>query len=104
MRLLTLTDVLTIAGPERERLLEADGAIRDILTLIDTQAVEDRLDSELISAALIDLLLLAAARLAVAARPKTEAARLSGEFAALAEQALEWAQTRTASSPGRELH
>jgi hypothetical protein len=92
MRLLTFSDVLAIADPERQRLREADDAIRDIISAVDAQAAEDRLNVELISTAMIDLLLLAAARLALAARPKSEAQRLSQDFADLAQQALAWAR------------
>ncbi len=75
MRLLTLSDVLAISGPERQRLREADEAIRDVVTLVDAQAAEDKLDVELISKAMIDLLLLAAARLALVSQPNSVALR-----------------------------
>ena len=101
MRLLTLSDVLAISGPERQRLREADEAIRDILSLIESQAAEDRLDAELISTAMIDLLLLAAARLALAAQPTSGRARPPGAFVELAQEALDWAARRAPSSLAR---
>lgn len=94
MRILTLSAVLAISGPERQRLREADEAIRDVVSLVDAQAAADNLDTELISAAMIDLLLLAAARLALASQPKLEAPRLPRAFAELAQEALDWARRR----------
>jgi hypothetical protein len=104
MRLLTLSDVLTISGPERQRLREADEAIRDVLALVDAQAAEEKLDAELISKAMIDLLLLAAARLALAAQPRPSVSRLPGAFAELAQEALDWATTRKRPDVARDLH
>ena len=100
MSFLTLTDVLTISGAERERLVEADEAIRDVVALVREQAADDQLDVELMSAAMIDMLLVAAARLALAEHPQSDAARLAKEFAELARQAVDWATTRpTAKGP-----
>jgi hypothetical protein len=104
MRFLTLSDVLAISGPERQRLREADEAIRDVVSLIYAQAAEDSLDAELISTAMIDLLLLAAARLALASQPKSEAPRLPSAFAELAQEALDWATTRKPPGVGRDFH
>ncbi len=93
MRLLALTDVLTISGPERERLVEADDAIRDVLALVREQAADDRLDVELMSAAMIDLLLLAAARLALTREATSDAACVAKQFAELAKEAVDWVET-----------
>jgi hypothetical protein len=101
MRLLSLTDVSAISGPERDRLREADDAVRDVLSLIDAQAIEDGLNAKLMSLAMVDLLLLAAARLAVAAQPDAETEPQPEEFAQLARQALDWARTRATPKPGR---
>jgi hypothetical protein len=104
MRLLTLSDVLAISGPERQRLREADEAIRDVLSLVDAQAAADKLDAELISKAMIDLLLLAAARLALASQPHAAVSRLPGAFAELAQEALDWAMVRKQPSLSHDLH
>ena len=104
MRLLTLSDVLAISGPERQRLREADEAIRGVVALIDAQAVEDKLDAELISKAMIDLLLLAAARLALATQPRASVSRLPDAFAELAQEALDWATIRQQPSLARDLY
>ncbi len=96
MSLLSLADVLAISGPERQRLREADEAIRDIVNLIDAQAVEDKLDAELISTAMVDVLMHAAARLALASQPPAEASALPGAFSDLAQEALDWATSRAA--------
>ena len=104
MRLLALSDVVAISGPERERLREADEAIREIVSLVDAQAAQDNLDAELISKAMIDLLLLAAARLALAAQPQTAVSRLPGAFAELAREALDWAKVRTRPDLAGDLH
>ncbi len=104
MRLLTLSDVVAISGPERRRLREADEAIRDVVTLVDAQAAEDELDAELISKAMIDLLLLAAARLALVAQPNSAALRLPGAFAELAQEAIDWATSRERPSVAYDLH
>jgi hypothetical protein len=96
MNLLTLSEVLAIAGPERDRLREADDAIRDILALVDEQAVEAGLDGALMSAAMVDLLLVAAAKLALAQRPKSEISALSEDFEDLARQAFDWVGARAA--------
>ena len=104
MRLLTLSDVVAISGPERQRLREADEAIRDVVTLVDAQAAEDKLDVELISKAMIDLLLLAAARLALVSQPNSVALRAPGAFAQLAQEALDWATNRGAPRIIRDFH
>ncbi len=104
MRLLTLSDVLAISGPERERLREADEAIRDVVTLVDAQAAQDQLDTELISKAMIDLLLLAAARLALVSQPNSVALRLPGAFAELAQEALDWATSRGRPNVACDIH
>ena len=92
MGFLSLSDVLSVSGPERDRLLEADDAIRDIVTLVVEQAEEDGLDGELMSAAMLDLLLIAAAKLALA--QGTNPATQSNDFADMARQALDWAAAR----------
>ena len=99
MRLLALTDVLAISGPERERLVEADDAIRDVLTLVREQAADDRLDVELMSAAMIDLLLVAAARLALTQGAKSDAANVAKQFADLAKEAVDWVEARPQKAP-----
>ncbi len=104
MRLLTLSDVVAISGPERRRLREAVEAIRDVVTFVGARAAEDKLDVELISKAMIDLLLLAAARLALAAQPNSAALRLPGAFAELAQEAIDWATSRAAPRRARDLH
>jgi len=104
MRLLALSDVLAISGPERQRLREADEAIRDVLSLVEAQAAEQKLDAELISKAMIDLLLLAAARLALATQPHASVSRLPGAFAELAQEALDWATARKQPNLARDLH
>jgi hypothetical protein len=104
MRLLALSDVLAISGPERQRLREADEAIRDVLSLVEAQAAEQKLDAELISKAMIDLLLLAAARLALATQPRASVSRLPDAFAELAQEALDWATIRKQPDPARDLH
>ena len=66
------------------------------------QAVEDGLDGELMSAAMLDLLLIAAAKLALARDPMASAR--SDDFADMARQALDWAAARAtpnAISPPR---
>ena len=94
MGFLSLSDVLSVSGPERERLLEADDAIRDVVTLVIEQAEEDGLDGELMSGAMLDLLLIAAAKLALVQGAKSLASAQSDDFADMARQALEWAAAR----------
>lgn len=96
MGFLSLSDVLSVSGPERERLLEADDAIRDVITLVIEQAVEDGLDGELMNAAILDLLLIAAAKLALAQGPSPVGSVQSDDFADMARQALDWAAARAA--------
>lgn len=102
MRLLSLTDVLAISGPERDRLREADDAVRDVLSLIEAQATDDGLNANLICLAMVDLLLLAAARLVVATQPDGEAEHQPEEFTQIARQALDWARTRGTMKPARK--
>jgi len=104
MRLLTLSDVVAISEPERQRLREADEAIHDVVTRVGAQAAEDELDTELLSKAMIDLLLLAAARLALVAQPNSAALRLPGAFAELAQEAIVFAASRAAPRRIRDLH
>lgn len=99
MKFLNVSDISAVSGPERERLREADDAIRDIVTLVGEQAAEDGLDSALMSAAMIDLLLIAAAKLALAQRPKIETPAVSEDFGNLARQALDWARARAKPKP-----
>lgn len=94
MGFLSLSDVLAVSGAERDRLLEADDAIRDIVMLVIEQADEDGLDGELMSAAMLDLLLIAAAKLALARRPRSMTSAQSDDFADMARQALDWAAAR----------
>jgi len=105
MRFLSLTDISAISGPERERLGAADEAIRDILAVTSAHPSGEPLDAELVGAGLINLLLLAAAQLALADRTPPQRAGLVEDFTALAGQALDWAAAergkRRALNPGQ---
>ena len=62
MPMLTLVDVLAIGSPERERLVEADDAICDVIRAVKSAAERDGLDPVTVSRALVGVLTAAAAR------------------------------------------
>ena len=69
MPVLTLAETLAIAAPERDRLVEADDAIRDVVSAVEEIARRDGLDERLMSRALVDVMIAAAARKALTAYP-----------------------------------
>ena len=80
MPVLTLAETLIIAAPERGRLVEADDAIRDLVSAIEEAVRRDGLDQRLVSRALVDLMIAAAARQALAAYPSVPRAELAEIF------------------------
>lgn len=94
MPVLTLAKTLAIAAPERDRLIEADDAIRDVVLTIEEAARRDGLDERLVSRALVDVMIAAAARKALAAYPSIPRDALADAFGALAAEAFEHALSR----------
>jgi hypothetical protein len=94
MPVLTLAETLAIAAPERDRLVEADDAIRDVVSTIEEVARRDGLDNQLVSRALVDVMIAAAARKALAAYPSIPRDALAEAFSALAAEAFQYASRR----------
>ena len=92
--MLTLVDVLAIGSPERERLVEADDAICDVIRAVESAAERDGLDTVTVSRALVGVLTAAAARQAMKAYPSMSEAELGSALADLAEEAADWAARR----------
>ncbi len=94
MPFLTLAETLAAASPERERLIEADDAIRDVASAVEDEAGRDGLDRPLVSRALVGVLVAAAARQALTAYPSLARHDLADAFVALAAEAFQWAAGR----------
>jgi hypothetical protein len=94
MPLLTLAETLAIATPERGRLVEVDDAIRNLVSAVEEAAGRDGLDQRLLSRALVDVMIAAAARQALAAYPSVPRDDLADAFDGLAAEAFEWAARR----------
>jgi hypothetical protein len=77
MSMFSLRGALAVERAERERLVEADDAIRDVLISLELCASQERLDEDIVRRASVAVLLAAAARQGVAA------------YADLAEDTLE---------------
>ncbi len=97
--MLTLADVLAIKSPERERLVEADDAIRDLARLLEAAAEREGLDRQTFSRALVGVLTAAAAHQAMKAYPSMSNAELGAALAELAEEAVEWTARRADLRP-----
>jgi hypothetical protein len=97
MPTLTLAATLAIEGPERERLVEADDAIRDVAAAVEEAAGRDGLDAPLVSQGLVGLMLAAAARQALAAYPSMAKHGRDEAFVALAAEAFDWARSRNSA-------
>ncbi|MGO9421309.1 hypothetical protein [Roseiarcus sp.] len=97
--MLKLVDVLAIESPERERIVEIDDAIRDLMLAVEAEAESDGSNRLNVSGMLVAVLLAAAAQQAVKAYPAMSRADLDEAFAALAEEAINWASRR--AEPGR---
>jgi hypothetical protein len=96
MPILTLAETLAIAAPERARLAEVDDAIRNLVSAVEEAARRDGLDERLVSRALVDVLIAAAARQALTAHPSIPSDELADAFGDLAAEAFEWASRRSA--------
>ncbi len=94
MPVLTLADTLAVVEPERGRLVEVDNAICDLVSAVEEAARRDGLDQPLLSRALVDVMIAAAARQALAAYPSVPRQELAEAFEGLAAEAFEWAQRR----------
>ncbi len=94
MPILTLAETLAIAAPERGRLVEVDEAIRNLVFAVEEVARRDGLDQRLLSRALVDVIIAAAARQALAAYPSIPSHQLADAFDGLAAEAFEWASRR----------
>jgi hypothetical protein len=94
MPVLTLAETLAIAAPERDRLVEADDAICDVVSAVEEIARRDGLDERLVSRALVDVMIAAAARKALTAYPSIPRDALADAFGALAAEAFEYASRR----------
>jgi hypothetical protein len=101
MPILSLADTGKIAAAERDRLIEADDAIRDIAATVETAAARDGRDGPLLSRALVGIMLAAAARQALAAYPSMAKSDLSEAFAQLAAEAFGWASRRSGTMKPR---
>jgi hypothetical protein len=101
MPVLTLAETLAIAAPEGDRLVEADDAIRDVVSAVEEVARRDGLDNQLMSRALVDVMIAAAARKALAAYPLVPRDALADAFGALATEAFRYA-SRSAIAPVRD--
>ena len=102
MPILSLADTVQIAGGERDRLIEADDAIRDIAAAIETTAAGDGRDALLLSRALVGVMLAVAARQALAAYPSMAKSDLSESFTKLAAEAFRWASGRRRAVKSRK--
>ena len=94
MPVLTLADTLAVVEPERGRLVEVDDAICSLVSAVEEAARQDGLDQPLLSRALVDVMIAAAARQALAAYPSFPRQELAEAFEGLAAEAFEWAQRR----------
>jgi hypothetical protein len=102
MPMLSLADTGKIAGAERDRLTEADDAIRDIAATLEAAAARDGRDGPLLSRALVGVMLAAAARQALAAYPSMTKSDLSEAFVRLAAEAFGWASRRGKTTKSRK--
>ena len=100
MPMLTLADTLEISAAERELLVEADDAIRDIAAAVEECARRAGQNAPLVSRALAGVMAAAAARQMLIAYPSTAEPELDQDFAVLAAEAFEWA-SRRGVEPGR---
>ncbi len=94
MPALTLAETRAIAGAERERLVEADDAVRDCAATVETAAGQDNLDTKLVSRGLVGVLLSAGARQALGAYPVMSTRELREAFVTLAAEAFDWTLER----------
>jgi len=102
MPFLTLAETLAIAAPERNSLVEADEAIRDVVVAVEERARRDGLDHRLVSRALVDVILAAAVRHAVTAYPSVPHKELADAFGGLVAEAFERAWRRSVGqAPGK---
>ena len=97
MPVLTLAETLAIPAPERDRHVEFDEAIRDVVSAVENAARRDGLDQRLVSRALVDVMIAAAARQAMTAYPSIPRVELADAFGALAAEAFEWTSRRGAA-------
>ncbi len=97
-----LVDVLAIGPPLRERLVEADEAIRDLARAVEAEAERDDPDGETVSRALVGVMMAAAARQARNAYPSLSKRQLGEALAELAEEAVDWAFRRAQEPMRRE--
>jgi len=102
MPMLNLRDALAIRGAERERLVEADDAVRDVLTSLELGALQDRLDADLIMRASVAVLLAAAARQGLTAYPDLGEAPLAEGLSGLLAEALAHERARAARAGGSD--
>ncbi len=91
---LTLAETREIGGAERERLVEADDAVRDCAATVEAAAAQDGLDRSLVAQGLVGVLLSAGARQAFDAYPSAPQRELRAAFVALAAEAFDWAGGR----------
>jgi hypothetical protein len=94
MPALTLAEIRAIAGAERERLVEADDAVRDCTATVEAAAERDGLDAGLVSRGLVGVLLSVGARQAISAYPSTSKRELRDAFVGLAAEAFDWTAER----------
>ena len=100
MPALTLAEIRAIAGAERERLVEADDAVRDCAASVEAAAEQDGLDAGRVSRGLVGVLMSAGARQAVGAYPSISTRELRDAFVGLAAEAFDWTIER-AKKPER---
>lgn len=101
MPVLTLAETLAIAAPLRERLVEADDAIRDVVSAVEEAARRDGLDQRLVSRALVDVMIAVTVRQALTAYPSMPRADLADALGALVAEAFEWATRAHGLAPAR---
>jgi len=99
MPVLPLAETLALAARERVCLVKADDAIRDLVLAIEETARRDGLDQRLVSRAMVDVMIAAAARQALPAYPLVERRALADAFESVAAEAFEWASRRGAAPP-----
>ena len=93
--MLKLVDILAIGSPERERLVEIDDAIGDLIRAVGADSEGLGLDQRTLSRAMVGVLVAAAARQAIAAYPGMSEADLGEAFEGLAKEAIDWASRRS---------
>jgi hypothetical protein len=99
MPIVTLADALAVESPERERLRDADDAIRDIVSAVLEAARRDGIGHAKIARAMVGVLTAAAARQALTCYPEMSQVELGDSFADLAKESFRWA-TRRGVRPG----